>query len=437
MTSERSDNIFTLASGFGIPLSPGAQEPVEDGTFREFKRQYLEWSDARDRALARHLSATPNLFRVYLPYSNRVFHLAAQVLWYLDEILIRDPVITRLTLLEERLEAQKIETCETLQFLSHFREPIEQGYLLLAGPSLAPLLPDERPPIVETLLENPQVKEALRRAVQCGYEVRPDSSGNPTGVYQVLLDSGGCLGFSMNVAGRTSVASPAIQIGERLPPIDPEELLKKGLNVDPLKQIEHLFPREIHRALHAAELAQQFEAGVLFDRDVDGVIVSEAHARVDESRQLAAVGVLDLTLPYVRGIPPERLSALRENIPEAFLDFRGRLLEVVKHSIAEGAKEKEEIRRRVEREVLPRVRDLDSELTGALRKARILALGLPLVSGAAVLIGVTAAVSTSALLAVGVAGGAGAIKAVADAVQADRRGAAHPFYFLWKARRGR
>ncbi len=82
-----SSRIIEMAESFGIPTSPGQDEPFTDEAYLGFCDEYRQWALARDGALRQHLQETPTLFRVFLPYNRRVFALVHQVAWYLDEVV--------------------------------------------------------------------------------------------------------------------------------------------------------------------------------------------------------------------------------------------------------------------------------------------------------------------------------------------------------------
>ena len=111
------------------------------------------------------------------------------------------------------------------------------------------------------------------------------------------------------------------------------------------------------------------------------------------------------------------------------------MLRVVNDSKKSGTDRPDELRAMVEAEVVPRIRELESEMDAALKKARLLSLGLPLISGVGALVGALVGVPASALLVAAAAGSAGALKAQADRTVAAEKAKAHPFYFLWRARR--
>jgi hypothetical protein len=89
MNEERSDYIFKLADESGIPCETGRQDILEDKTYLSFRDSFLKWSERRDAALKSHLTKTSTLFRVFLPYSSRVFRVASQVVWYIDELVVQ------------------------------------------------------------------------------------------------------------------------------------------------------------------------------------------------------------------------------------------------------------------------------------------------------------------------------------------------------------
>ena len=431
----RSGELFSLAAEFGIPLNPGEQASMEDDTFHQLKNRYLEWSRLRDADLSTHLKTNPNLFRACVPHSRRVFQLASQVVWYLDEVIIPDPVVRHFEWATDDLEEDKIQLRELIQFLWQFRHPIQEGYMLLAGSALPPSLDRSLPPIVSELLNNPDVIRELRAATYCGYRETLDGAGNPTRIYQLRLDSGGIVGVAGKIPDGKTVVLP-VPIHETLPPIEPDEL-RKRLGRDPFDQIDHLFSREIQRALAVAHYARESGAIPLFDRDVHATILNQAGVALDKSQQIATLGTFDLTLPYVDGVPSEFLCELRTAMPQAFADFRARMFQIVQAIHSEEGSHPSEIRLRVEREVVPHLRELDAEIQSALSKARVLGLGAPLASGIGVLTGAIFAAPISTLLTLGMAGAGIGLKAISEATAAKKKAERHPFYFLWKAQDSR
>ena len=101
-TSERSSYIFELAEEVGIPLEMGKEEVFEDERLLFFIEKYREWAISRDNALQSHLASKHNLFRCYLPYTPRIFGTVTESVWYLVEVLVRDPIEKHIDIYREK-----------------------------------------------------------------------------------------------------------------------------------------------------------------------------------------------------------------------------------------------------------------------------------------------------------------------------------------------
>jgi hypothetical protein len=435
---ERSSYIFTLAEEAGIPLGPGEQDVLEDEAFLQFCKRYRTWAKSRDRALSVYLTRTPSLFRCYLPDSSRVFQAARQVLWYLDEIVVQDPITTRLppsNREDQRNEDTKANLRRTLQLLNHFRQSIDSGYLLFAGSDLIPSLGGKPPAQVHELLRRPDLVLELDQAVRFGLDRQPDDQGREWVVYAAYLDSGHILGWYVEELRGT--ASSAIRVGEVLPASSASEL-SAILKRDIYDQVRPLYPREVHRTLHAIGVAVSLDAAILFDRQVDSAIISIAgNPAADPKRQALTVASINLMLPYLHGVPADRLLDLRSAVPEAFYEFRSRIADIVLTAMKEDPEKAPELARlAAERELLPHVRNLQLEMEAASRKARILGYGLPVVSAIGALVGKVAGVDTGTLIKLLIGGQAETIKAWTDFSEERRKVQKNPFYFLWRAKHG-
>ena len=75
-------------------------------------------------------------------------------------------------------------------------------------------------------------------------------------------------------------------------------------------------------------------------------------------------------------------------------------------------------------------------MNSTLKKSRILGYGIPIISGTAMLAGGALAAPITSILAFGVAGTVGGVKAAADYTEAHEKIKSHPFYFLWKVKKG-
>src|SRR5262249_51227123 len=138
--------------------------PIEPDVYRAFRDRYLAWAAERDAALGAHLAEAPNAFRCALKYTDRVFATAYQVLWYFDEIVVPDP-ISRALSTDDASPNSLALVKRRLLILAKFRQSIECGYMLLAGPNLIPLVPKEVPSEVTTFAQRPEVEATLEPAI--------------------------------------------------------------------------------------------------------------------------------------------------------------------------------------------------------------------------------------------------------------------------------
>lgn len=424
-----------LAEEAGIFLGRGEQDILEDDSFIEFSNRYREWAGVRDRALNEYLLGTPRLFRCFLPYSTRVFRVAHQVLWYLDEVIVRDPLELLLAQLGEEIRPNtKANFLRGLRVLHLFRHSLESGYLLLAGKAVLPAMNPDPVPQAKALLANPGLVEELDRAVRFGLDRRSDDQERVWSLYQAPLDAEIIYGWHAELlAGSTTSAS--IVVGETLPLSSAEEI-SALLKTDVYEQVRHMYVREVHRTLHAIAQSAELGTAVLFDRRVDAAIATVAtDPAIDPSKQAIAVGSLNLALPYLSGVPSDRLLELREAIPESFQEFRTRLGSVTQKAMKEDPEHADEVARlAADRELIPMVRELQAEMDAVCRRTRITGYGIPAATTIGTLIGASAGVGFLPLLPMLLGGMIAAVKAAADSAGTRARLKANPYYFVWQAR---
>ena len=116
--NQLATQVFDLAEQFKIPTTTGQERLASEEEFLEFSQEYLLLTGLRDDALKRHLEATPTLFRVFLPYNERVYSLAQQIMWYLDEVVVRDPTDRVLRLDGLRPDQRRTDITRALALLS-------------------------------------------------------------------------------------------------------------------------------------------------------------------------------------------------------------------------------------------------------------------------------------------------------------------------------
>ncbi|MBC7819029.1 MAG: hypothetical protein IAG10_19240 [Planctomycetaceae bacterium] len=430
-----------MAEEFGISFADG---PLEDTQFLQFRDSYLQWSDQRDDALRLYLQQTPKLFRVYLPYSNRILHTAFQIVWYFDEIIFRDPIATVLGEITEEvikdpeaLEQKKDEIRTLIESLSAVRAVIDQGYLLFGGPRLFPKLPELPQEKIESVLALPEVNSAIIDSIDWAYSRQLDSnSGATIHAYQGVLDSGKYFGIQANIPANQTARILMRFSGHR---VEYSEL-RETLGHDPLAVtdftaafVQNLFRKAVSWSIKNVQRAHQFGSAVLFDRRLDEVILQHATEEIDHKRQDQTIGLFNLSLPFVRNIPVERLADLREQLPDAFRDLRGKLHDLVT-SGRDDAQSEEELSERVESGIISQLRSIDSEMKAALSRAKILYCGIPIVTAIGSLVANRVGVDPRLLIGGATAAAVKILTETASKAQTISKLEGHPFYFLWKAR---
>ena len=434
MTNYLSKDIFTIAADFGIPLIFGQREPMSDTDYIKFRERYLAWSNQRDEALRHYLTHYPQMFRVLLPYTNRVFTLASQVVWYIDELIIRDPIIKLLDNNKEgAIEENKDQLQHIVQILAQFKNAIEGGYFLLYGQPFVGASSTTAAELAGKLKSVSEIRQALDDAAYCGFTRANDSLGNPVGIYQISLDTAGTFGFDIKgikVGPGQSYATPAINIYNRLPQVTKQQLQSLVSN-DPFQQLESTYIHEIEATLIVLEAAQRANAAVMFDRVVDSIVIDHAHLPIDPKKQNANVQVLNVVAPYLKNIPSDRLQEIRDQMPNAFKDFRARLYEIVSMGMQNGVESAVDLHVRIEKEIVPSLRNLESELNAETKRNRILGYGAPALAAIGSLIGTIVNHPIPEYITLGST--AVSLTAAADSMRIKEKLKGSPFYFLWKA----
>jgi hypothetical protein len=320
----------------------------------------------------------------------------------------------------------------SLQGLCGFKDSIQAGYLLLFGGTLGG--DSQEPGGVSELLEMPDIRTELDRAVRFGLARRPDSSGQVCSIFHAELDSAMTIGFHLPrvVAG---TQSPHYVMGENLPPVTAEEL-RTITGRDPYESIRNMYTVEVGRTIRAAATASSVGAAALFDRRVDEAILAAAQHVSRATVQAASVGSVKLALPYVQGIPRERLLDLRADIPECFRDFRSTVSDIVLSAMkAEPSDGITLAQLRLEREVGKSTSELQREIEAVSAKTRLLGYGA-IVPSLAMLVGSMIGAGTlETMMVASTASTGAAITAASQSVEGRSRAKANPFYFIWKASR--
>ena len=146
---------------------------------------------------------------------------------------------------------------------------------------------------------------------------------------------------------------------------------------------------------------------------------------------------LKLILPFVNGIPPERLFDIRSTMPNAFSDFRNLMFEII-YDCEKSDVEPDILDLKIQQKINALLRKLDAEMKNSLTKAKIIGAGLPLVSGIGILglwyFGIDISKLTTLLL--GGVNVAAEGTAITNYLTEQRTGRANSLYYLWKVQKG-
>lgn len=443
LAPERSSYILALAEELGLPIRPEELAPVDDATYSAFRERYWKWATLRDQAVTVHLSQA-NLFRTYIPYKQRVFSLAYQVLWYYDEIVVRDPVGRILQLYvpgndPDHLEKGKAYLVQLLQLLFRFRQSLESGYLLLAGDGVLPKRDDSVPSSVQELLNsNPDLMTSLDNSVRYSMKKINNRQGTEGILYQATLDYAWMKAANLTLG---PLATYEIDITAEYPRATLEEIAE-ALKVTPEELMLHvrgMYPKEVYAIIFSLALAAALNSSVLFDRSLDGVILSNyegTHTKISTEKLSATTGVLNVALPYIGNLPPESLIDLREAMPESFKEFRANMVEI----FAKAQKDHPDdpatwAKLEFDKRMASADRAMKADMIASARKAKIFSSGGSLAILTGVLAGAYHYLPVTGSIPVVLGGVVALLNAAANYTSEQAKvGLTHPFHFLWQAR---
>jgi len=435
--SHHSSALLEIAKDLGICTGGNDDSPPSADAYQTFSKAYRQWAQTRDVALDRHLREKAGLFRCVVPYTDRVFQLAHRVVWYLDEIVISDPILRHIGSAPDDnapAESHRRWLASLVSQLRVFRQALDSGYVLFGGPSVVPRMGSGHPPHITSVANQADLVEALDRSVRFGLRKGTLPDGRSFAVAQAKLDSGGHVLFQLE-RPLEGDHIPIIQVGELLPEVDPTELTHLfGLQV--MENARKMYPREVYFAVHYTEIASRLDAAVLFDRQAHALAIEHAlNTEATRSRQARICESLNLALPYVDMVPPDRLLDLRNEIPGSFLEFRARVADIVAHALRDDPENASAAARiAADKELIPAIKNLEADLRSVAYKTRILGYGLPGVAAVASLVGTVLGADASHTLTVLAGGAAMAVKAYADSAMSRERAPCNPFYFLWRAK---
>jgi hypothetical protein len=211
-----------------------------------------------------------------------------------------------------------------------------------------------------------------------------------------------------------------------------DELIGYGKQ-DMLESLQKEYSKDISVVLESLTNAQRLNTPVLFFRELDSVIAKQYSAGNQNENLIANSSVYDCSIPYLEGIPADRLFEARTQIPEAFREYRAFLYELVNKTM-KATDNPAEIKFRIDSKILSMQRMLTAEMKSAKRKWNFQGVATPIVLGLGSLSLHASNIDYPTLVST-LAGAGGLIQSLntwSDVKSEKQKAEVNPVYFLWK-----
>ncbi len=387
----------------------------------------------------------PGMFNALVPLGPETTKLIAGVAWYFDELVLADPFsemgspedfyrldidapgirVTSNFEVWGRLErARAVVT--VLKRLLPLRGALQRGQLKIARVPSAHTTSDEVPlaSVVPQELAQRYLREtSIERAVQAF----PGNTSFWT-FFRVALRHYVAVSFRRNAPlPPMTTESARLLLGDEFAPLAELESIPEPDASTVRLLREGLAEKVIEGIVGSSRLAAALRCSFLATTPADYELVRVVGGPGAQRAGLA-YSSLSLALPFLDGFSTEELFELREDMPEEFLAFRARVVELVaEHGTIEEAAIAAESEFR--RQTLA----LEKSLRGICESTRARGWGVPAAVAFGTLIA-TALGEPSAMPALGV-GVLGAVRAFSDSRKERRRIEGQPGAFLWQANR--
>ena len=432
-------SIFTFIENFGIKTDKNKKIQFGDNEFLDFKKEYIKWSDNRDIFLLDYLNKNPKLFRTYIPKINFEYKLASQIVWYFDELLIRDPIYFKLLNDNIDIQNQKETVVKALELLFYFKDLIDSGYLLPYGSLISEQSFNIRDEVLDNLITDNELYVFLINETEFGYKEEFDFRGNKLELYRISLESYIHLGNKITFQKETKFEKGEVlshfpfYLEGGLDIISYKEFICKFKNEN--KNIDEIFKSVIKNTLINTYKSQKASSVILFDKKYHSIILNKSNLYFNPQKQINTIGNFNLTLPYVKNIPPERLIDLKLKMPNAFLDFRNNLNDIIKDAMSEDINSKEEFENYINSKILTQISSLEKEIVPALKRANLwgnkfkLSVALGILAGGLLNIPLVALFGVLNPILLKKWESSIELSATKESISK------HPFYFLWEAKK--
>lgn len=437
----KSAFLFDLADKYEINISSDAPSVFTDEAFDDFCKEYKKYAEQRDAKLLPYVKLSGNRFRTFLPWQQGIYDTTAQVLWYYDELIIYDPILIEIEQSYHIVnpEAIKERMRWLLRAMHSLKGSIDSGYLLLINyRSVVDNMGNGLHSDYNDLIQIPEIRKELDRHVQVFKMEDPGSVGSKN--YKIRSMFRGQESFVPVVGDADELRS-----GDKIVmDFNFTESVYTKMSVEEVKQIgmykrvfdsmkEH-YPWQIQETLDYLQLGASINSSVLYSSDLDTLIFQHLPNIVQPDTQ--SQNYYNLALPTVNGIPPERLMEVRNEMPNAFIEFREYLSEII-YDLQREAHDPEIIEHKVKRKVDRDFKNLDIEIQNSLRKFKLLGGVFPVVIGSGMLALWQSGVDLGQLTEY-IGGGLGIYNessSIVNRINERNEQQSNPLYYLWKARK--
>jgi len=431
----RATEVFAIAKKYNLFSAYVNPHEISNEDFLNFCTEYKEHTNIRDRNLIAHLQSSPVLFRTFIPYNQNLPQTLSQVVWYYDEIIIPDP----LGVIISKKERNNIEFQEdkeyvygVIQFLKRFHDSIEEGFALLC-------IDKAFPEFDETIKENKQYLDLIK-----DQEVlRELESLIDIGIQK--LDGKNINGIVASHRGlRTLKFVPTINKNEAyISFIDKYErgtvkdLERLGIRNMIEGEMRKSFVYDIGEIVSNFVIAENFNSHAMYSRKVDEVVLRKLNKTINNYKSDYNDTAFKVTLPFVDGIPTETLVELRMKMPNIFEEFRHHMAELIIKIQKEEGGNPEMVDYKVRSEINKQLTQFEKEQKIALKKARIIGLGTPILSLAGTLAIHTFGIDLNTLLQI-LGGGAISyteLNTLNNYLKDKEEAKANSLYYLWRIKK--
>lgn len=389
MINHTTNFIFELAVKYDISFDDLKPKEFSNENLQLFCDDYIKKSLQRDIILKIYLKDNPKIFRTFLPASPYLFDTVFQVQWYYDELVVFDPISYLINdSKDENLEDRKGKLRNMLHYLNRLKNSINSGFLLFGSYEVFKTENNQFDNVeLENLLLKPEVINECDKLVKV--HKMESEEGLAKGYFQIRSEYRGQFSIFNNFVNIENLKSEngySLSIdfaNSKYIPLSVEDSKQGGFYEEAYKRFHKDYQIEFKEIYNYLNIGNEISTPVLFNRKLDQLILKN----LTESNSISKSYANDfykLFLPFVNGIPPEKLFDLREKMPDAFVDFRNYLFELI-YDLEQNNIDPEIINIKIEQKVKPILRKLDAEIKNSINTVKIMGIGVPIVAGVATL----------------------------------------------------